>query len=79
MSNFGAFYYSEKQEKVQSHSHDCYFKDLFGRVRVYSEWVSKFPFICTSKWEDKKFLGFGWYDHVEKNGNPYKTSRDWAS
>ncbi len=68
MNRFGFFYYSEKRETLKKYDRKPvrnFCKLLNGKVVRYKEWVSKFPFLSTAKWDDTRFVGIGWYDHTE--------------
>jgi len=68
--NFGVFYYSQKLE--DHHNLNIYgrrkpvnyFRTIFGKIKRYNEWVSRFPFRPSSwRWGDVKIVGIGFYHH----------------
>lgn len=74
---FGAFWYSEKADNHHKELSEIfifdpwhryvknYCKPFFGKETRYNEWVPRFPFIHTGKFDDYKFVGFGLYTKSE--------------
>jgi hypothetical protein len=68
--SFGAFYFSQEAEDQENNNFWSdmprnFFKPFIGKVRIYNEWVSRFPFKPISHWKDLRFVGFGFYHHSE--------------
>lgn len=67
---YGAFYFSEGQKEITgkldtTDKHRCFFKSKkTGEIMEYTEWCEFKK--KTFAWDDMVFLGFGWYDHMEK-------------